>query len=542
MSSDLRLRGSRLIRRPIQLLGSGVRAGSATKIFLLFFFAFLPLGVIALLGVLQAFRTMENERVARLQLSVEQRVNKLTRTIAEDRRTMLFLVDAFSHGGAAYCRRAEGILADRKAGRLVFAVFDRDGRRLCASSGDEARAIAAGSGAQRPVLDANDSAIDVKGQRLLLRIVKGDGSLVAIGAYSRDALVQIVGATDPFPARTERRVVLRSAGEQLILLGAQADPDPETIVAAAAPADLGLSMSESMRRPPTTLAALLVLLLPILLWLAAAALAWYSIHRLVLLPVVALQRAVATYHPGDDPAPIRRRSAMLDEIAVLGETFSTLARDVSSHEQQMLESLDRQRRLTREVHHRVKNNLQIITSLVSLHSRSAKSMDAAIAYASIQRRVEALAVVHRNHFAEIEQNDGIDGCALLSELASGLRGGAVDIGSGFALRVDCDQIKLDQDVAMPVAFLVTELVEMAARIDRDAIIRISLKRADPPPAGQPLGSLTVETAALQDSPALQEVKKQGFERVLSGLSRQLRSALLWDEATGRYEINVSIIG
>jgi two-component system, sensor histidine kinase PdtaS len=78
----------------------------------------------------------------------------------------------------------------------------------------------------------------------------------------------------------------------------------------------------------------------------------------------------------------------------------------------------------REVHHRVKNNLQVVASLLNLHARGAKTEDASAAYASIQRRVDALAVVHRNHYAELEENRGVALKPLISELGANLRANA----------------------------------------------------------------------------------------------------------------------
>ena len=90
----------------------------------------------------------------------------------------------------------------------------------------------------------------------------------------------------------------------------------------------------------------------------------------------------------------------------------------------MAGALEGQRRLVREVHHRVKNNLQVVASLLNIHGRSAETAEARAAYDGIGRRVGALSIVHRNHFAEMEENRGIALRPLLSELAAELRAGA----------------------------------------------------------------------------------------------------------------------
>ncbi|WP_289846842.1 histidine kinase dimerization/phosphoacceptor domain -containing protein, partial [Acinetobacter baumannii] len=73
------------------------------------------------------------------------------------------------------------------------------------------------------------------------------------------------------------------------------------------------------------------------------------------------------------------------EIRELGDTFREISRTVKEHEADLAEGLVRQTKLTREVHHRVKNNLQVIASLINFHARSARSEEASEAYASIQR-------------------------------------------------------------------------------------------------------------------------------------------------------------
>src|SRR6185312_4278024 len=103
---------------------------------------------------------------------------------------------------------------------------------------------------------------------------------------------------------------------------------------------------------------------------------------------------------------------------------------------EMTSALEGQRRLVREVHHRVKNNLQVVASLLNIHGRSASAAEARAAYAGIGRRVGALSIVHRNHYAEMEENRGISLRPLITEMAAELRATAPDAARG--IRIDLD--------------------------------------------------------------------------------------------------------
>ncbi|HEX7789374.1 MAG TPA: sensor histidine kinase, partial [Afipia sp.] len=213
-------------------------------------------------------------------------------------------------------------------------------------------------------------------------------------------------------------------------------------------------------------------------------------------------------------------------------------RTVALHEAGLAEGLIRQTRLTREVHHRVKNNLQVISSLINLHARGAPTVDASMAYASIQRRVDALAVVHRNHFAEMEENRGLGLRPVISELASNIRATAPE-GSRFGIALDLDSFFVSQDIAVPVAFLVTEVVELALACDPQAQIRVSLK---PAPDQNDRAILCVASPALAESEALNARLSQRYGRVIEGLSRQLRAPMNYDPIEGSYAIPIAIIG
>ncbi|HYI42341.1 MAG TPA: sensor histidine kinase, partial [Sphingomicrobium sp.] len=212
--------------------------------------------------------------------------------------------------------------------------------------------------------------------------------------------------------------------------------------------------------------------------------------------------------------------------------FARAVSRVEESEQEMGAALDGQRRLVREVHHRVKNNLQVVASLLNIHGRSAENEAARAAYASIGRRVGALAVVHRNHFAEMEENRGIALRPLLSELVSELRASAPEAARGLTIDLDLEGVHTTQDAAVSVAFLVTEVVEFAMLNRPDQPVEIALRRS-----GELTGRLTLGSAVLvpdaEDAP-----EKVQFERIIGGLAKQLRSTL--DRKLGRYSVDMPI--
>ena len=126
-------------------------------------------------------------------------------------------------------------------------------------------------------------------------------------------------------------------------------------------------------------------------------------------------------------------------------------------EREALDALEGQRRLVREVHHRVKNNLQVVASLLSIHGRSADRPEAKAAYSAIGRRVDALSVVHRHHYAEMEENRGISLRPLLTELAADLRSSAPSDARGMRFELNLDSPNTTQDVAVAAAFLLPRL-------------------------------------------------------------------------------------
>jgi len=298
-----------------------------------------------------------------------------------------------------------------------------------------------------------------------------------------------------------------------------------------------MALEMVVRTNPITALEMLMVLLPLLMWAAAAIIGWLVVERLLLSPLAQLQRSITSYRAGDGPLVLAQITTPAQEIRKLGEAFRKVTNDLASHEAELEQGLTRQTRLTREVHHRVKNNLQVVSSLINLHARGVADNAVAEAYASIQRRVDALAIVHRNHYAELEENRGVSLRALVGELAGNLRATAPAQAARMAITINMMPASATQDVAVPIAFLITEIVELVTSCAPATSVAISLR-----PGTAPNRALfTIEAPGLDAEACLAYPTMDRFRRIIQGLARQLRSTLDHEEGSGRYQVEIAIV-
>ena len=509
------------------------------KTFLILTLALLPLGLIALLASLQASRTADLEKTALLNVAANESARHLVADIAADRSALGLVVNSLvaDRDEIDICGRAEDILRKRGGTQVDFVIYERqNGNPLCFSGTAVPASIP-------PALRFSNEPADilpVSGQ-LIVRTMSKGGELVAIAVYGRRYLEH---RTRPDTALPSYRTLLQKGGVVFDIGGTLPPGSDGKLDQVSAP--LGGTAVELLLRvqpPPADVARSLSVFLPLLMWFAAAAIGWFVVNQLLIHPLIQLQRLVSDYRPGQVLEPLRKLPTPAQEIRDLGDTFRAITQTVAEHEEELAAGLERQRRLTREVHHRVKNNLQIIASLINLHSRSAPTPEAVDAYASIQRRVEALSVVHRNHYAELEENRGVGIRSLVGELSVSLRSSMPDDSPNMAIQVHSDHLHVSQDVAVPVAFLITELVELAILVDPKATLRISVRLGEVVRGRSPAqrAILRIQSDALRTSEKMEKYLNQRFGRILTGLSRQLRAPLEHDADKGEYAIAIGLV-
>jgi two-component sensor histidine kinase len=147
----------------------------------------------------------------------------------------------------------------------------------------------------------------------------------------------------------------------------------------------------------------------------------------------------------------------------LAADIAVMAGAIRAREQDLRASLDQRDHMLREIHHRVKNNLQMISSLLSLQSDRIRSPRVRRHFSDAQNRVLALSVLHR-HLYERSSWALVDFQAFINDLVRQLAMNR-DNPAPPDIRMDirAPVMAVGPDTAIPVGLIVTEAVGNAFR-------------------------------------------------------------------------------
>lgn len=199
---------------------------------------------------------------------------------------------------------------------------------------------------------------------------------------------------------------------------------------------------------------------PLAMWVLAVLVVSVGIERLVVRWTTYLERITSAYAAGHQSVRPERIVDAPAEFRSLGQTFSRMADLISAREAELRESLVQKDMLVREMHHRVKNNMQLVISLLNLHARRVRDPRAESAFAEVRGRINALATLHRRLY-ESESLQDVDLKWFLDDLCTEMRRGGLAGGRDVELVVDLPNLAIGPDVAVPLGLLVTEAVTNA---------------------------------------------------------------------------------
>lgn len=168
---------------------------------------------------------------------------------------------------------------------------------------------------------------------------------------------------------------------------------------------------------------------------------------------------------------------VLSLIIGLSVLLFVLYRVKSKSEATIAKSLNEKETLLKEIHHRVKNNLQVVSSLLSMQSRFIKDENALDAVNEGQTRVESMALIHQKLYQE-NNLSGVNAKEYIEDLADILKQ-SYQTDTEIEFEYHIDDLMIDVDTIIPIGLILNELIcnslKHAFPDSEDGRITIALK-------------------------------------------------------------------
>lgn len=474
--------------RPLWPATIRVRLGAALAL------ALLP---VLILGAVQSDLAFQREAQAeRASLGADaERSAAIARARIESAQVLLQTLAPSSVGVQCAARLSD--VAKRLTGYENLIRFSADGRFECAAAGAPAdpdrasrpwfRALAAG----QPLVIVSDPGAIYAHEPSLVAAVRAeddhgafDGALAAVMSLASlrpevsdptlppgaevalsDAQGHWLSATDlsRFPAAPAANPPAAGGGAQLWL---QADRQGRARLFARAPL-VGQQVFVTLSAPAQGLVSWAWLnpvssvALPLLAFLLALIAVWIVAERGVVRWIAYLQRIASIYVRGRFTVRPLQAERAPPEIRDLADTLDAMAGALVERDAALKEHLAQKDALLLEIHHRVKNNLQIISSLLNMQQRSLSDPAAQAAISDTRQRITALALIYRALYQSPDMRR-VDLREFLDELVRQLVTG--EAGQRLAnTELAVDPVVIDPDRLAPIALFAVEAISNACK-------------------------------------------------------------------------------
>jgi two-component sensor histidine kinase len=201
------------------------------------------------------------------------------------------------------------------------------------------------------------------------------------------------------------------------------------------------------------------LILPILAILLASLALWVGTNTIVIKWLASLRQLTTQFASGNFRGDPTRFAKAPREIAQLSDELHAMASTIETRDQELTSALAAKTTLTLEIHHRVKNNLQIVSSLLNLQARRIDDPAARAALSQTRARIGALAQIHRLLYEDSNGDDDgeVDIGRLLTDLCIQLRA-LHRHQATINLTCDAVQCQLPVDNAVPLSLFAVEAI------------------------------------------------------------------------------------
>jgi two-component sensor histidine kinase len=232
---------------------------------------------------------------------------------------------------------------------------------------------------------------------------------------------------------------------------------------------------------------------------------------------------------------LRTPASEVSEIDRLSQSLNAMAEQTGGHIEELERRLAEREELLREVNHRVKNNLQLISSMLSLQAGRSADRHEIDFLETARNRVRAMSLVHEQLYdpeqlAEIRFDD------YLRRLSREARSRWSTLTPAPEIEVRGGEVHLNLQNAIPSGLLVSELLDNSLRHafgpERDGRIVVSAESASE-------ATITLRVADNGRGGVPEEAENYGVGlRLVKALAQQLRGALEIQSGPGGTEVSV----
>ena len=283
---------------------------------------------------------------------------------------------------------------------------------------------------------------------------------------------------------------------------------------------------------------LLTVLFPALMWIVSLAVALLAIHRLVTRPLQRLGRQMALF------AAARRVSTELKtddpptEILRIRQAFQAMTEVLIQDEAAMENAVREKSVLVKEIHHRVKNNLQMISSIINLQIRGSANIETQDALRRTQERVHGMATIHRDLY-QTNESGLVNVGSLVREVVTQsveLSGDHQDVD----LQLDIEDVWLYPDQAVPMSLLASEgvinaLKHMPKTDAKDRWLAVTFGEDDNRRCVFGIRN------ALSDDPVSAQKPTGMGRKLIRAFATQLNAEVRFRKAGGVFRLDVSFV-
>lgn len=405
---------------------------------------------------------------------------------AQDRR-IGFVSISLPHEGIENLAQTPRLHPSDSDKPLVILTFDRDGKILTASSGMEA--------AQQQIPAAPALA----------------------GFHGRQATTFM---TESVAGGPRIYSVVDLIPDQLYALGSW-------------PADAALPFGPVTRFSPS--------LVPALMWAASLFVAYFAMQKMVIGHVKRLSRALRSFASGNRIVADLGMDGAPHEIRDLAENYEKMTETILHDEAELEDTIHHKEVLLREVHHRVKNNLQLIASIINMQVRRARTPEAKAMMKGLQERVISLATVHRGLYMTSGLTD-ISANELIRDIVRQLMRATTGADRKIRTDVAVDPLQLTPDQAVPLSLLLTEAMTNAVKYASadvgTPLISVSLSRLAEGRARLEVRNGIAASGPHRDGDAGDEAHSGLGSQLLNAFAQQLGGVLSVLDMPGTYALSV----